>query len=293
MAEVADRAHDRDGLVVWAHIVEGVMDGELAVDVALGKVDAVELFHFTDPFFETTWGDEAQRPTAAPWYRLLNSGFHLPALAGTDKMFSQQIVGGVRVYVRLRDEFSYDGWLDSIRQGETFVTTGPMLDFEVEGVPAGGHLDRSRHDRVDVRVAVESQYPLDMVQVIQNGEIVYEIDNEIRALNLELSTTVEVRESCWVAARTYGSEGPRVQELLTIGSPGIPQAAHTSPVWVCVDGREVFVRSDVEALRDRASEHHDWVMSEGRFHSVQQRDEVIQAAVDAVAVYDKMLQQAV
>jgi hypothetical protein len=34
-------------------------------------------------------------------------------------------------------------------------------------------------------------------------------------------------------------------------------------------------------------------MSEGRFHSVQQRDEVIQAAVDAVAVYDKMLQQAV
>ena len=46
---------------------------ELPVDVALGKLDYMEIVGFSD-----------HRSTAAVWYRLLNLGFRIPAGAGTD-----------------------------------------------------------------------------------------------------------------------------------------------------------------------------------------------------------------
>ena len=89
--------------------------------IALGKIDAVDIM---------TWGNafrEGERAPAGTWYRFLNAGFDLPATAGTDKMFNSQVVGSVRTYVNVEGVFSYEGWLDGIRAGRTFVTTGPML----------------------------------------------------------------------------------------------------------------------------------------------------------------------
>ena len=48
---------------------------ELPVDLALGKVDYIEVMGFSE-----------HKSTAAVWYRLLNCGFHLPTAAGTDAM---------------------------------------------------------------------------------------------------------------------------------------------------------------------------------------------------------------
>ncbi len=93
MAYQADRAHAQGGLVTWAHFPGP--GGELAVDVALGKIDSVDLF---------TWGDAFEgRPSirgrdpasVAAWYRFLNCGFRLPASAGTDKMLNVQVTGSV------------------------------------------------------------------------------------------------------------------------------------------------------------------------------------------------------
>jgi hypothetical protein len=64
------------------------------VDVALGKVDYLEVMGFSD-----------HRTTASVWYRFLNSGFRLPAGAGTDAMANfaslRGPVGLNRVYVRV------------------------------------------------------------------------------------------------------------------------------------------------------------------------------------------------
>ena len=51
------------------------LSNELPVDVALGKVDYIEVLGFSD-----------HRTTADVWYRLLNLGVRLPAAAGTDAM---------------------------------------------------------------------------------------------------------------------------------------------------------------------------------------------------------------
>ena len=82
-AQVADMAHAQGALVGYVHPFDSMPDpahdealtDELPADVALGKVDYVEVLGFSD-----------HKSTAEVWYKLLNCGFHLPAAAGTDFM---------------------------------------------------------------------------------------------------------------------------------------------------------------------------------------------------------------
>ena len=67
---------------------------ELPVDLALGKVDYIEVLGFAE-----------HKSTANVWYRLLNCGFHLPTAAGTDAMANfaslRGPVGLNRVYAKV------------------------------------------------------------------------------------------------------------------------------------------------------------------------------------------------
>ena len=96
---------------------------ELPVDVALGKVDYMEIVGFAD-----------HQATAAVWYRLLNLGFRIPAAGGTDAMANYATLRGPvglnRVYASVPDGALDSGrWLEALRQGRTFATNGPLLDL--------------------------------------------------------------------------------------------------------------------------------------------------------------------
>ena len=94
MAHQADKAHAQGALVTWAHF--RYPDGELFIDVALHKVDTVDLFTWADAFKDGAPGREPGAVTY--WYHFLNTGFRLPATAGTDKMLNTQVVGSVKTY---------------------------------------------------------------------------------------------------------------------------------------------------------------------------------------------------
>ena len=81
-AQVADLAHGQTALVGYVHPLESVphpekdpLTYELPADVALGKVDYIEVVGFAD-----------HKSTAEVWYKLLNCGFRLPTAGGTDFM---------------------------------------------------------------------------------------------------------------------------------------------------------------------------------------------------------------
>jgi TolB protein len=82
-ANVADMAHEQGALVGYVHPFDSLPDpakdasltAELPADVALGKVDYIEVLGFSD-----------HKSTAEVWYKLLNCGFRLPTAAGTDFM---------------------------------------------------------------------------------------------------------------------------------------------------------------------------------------------------------------
>src|SRR5881628_3517977 len=101
-ADVADLAHAQGALVGYVHPFETPPDPadtteplthELPADVALGKVDYVEVMGYSDHLV-----------TSRVWYRLLNCGFRLPAGAGTDAFPNFASLRGppglVRVYVK-------------------------------------------------------------------------------------------------------------------------------------------------------------------------------------------------
>src|SRR4029077_17767926 len=139
---VADMAHAQHGLVGYVHPYDSVPDPvkdasvshELPVDLALGKVDYIEVTGFAE-----------HKSTAAVWYRLLNCGFHLPTAAGTDAMANfaslRGPVGLNRVYVKVpAGKLGIDPWLANLKRGRTFATNGPLLGFALGDQPLGGEL---------------------------------------------------------------------------------------------------------------------------------------------------------
>src|SRR5207237_7709363 len=138
-ATVADIAHQQQALVGYVHPYESIPDPakddsithELPVDVALGKVDYMEVLGF-----------RRHKSTAAVWYRLLNCGFRLSTAAGTDAMANfaslRGPVGLNRVYASVpAGSLNIGGWLASLKQGHTFATNGPLLGFKLGGMQAG------------------------------------------------------------------------------------------------------------------------------------------------------------
>jgi hypothetical protein len=59
------------------------------------------------------------------YYQLLDAGFRIPLTNGSDH--PARIVGCARAYVKVDNEFSYARWIEGIRKGRTFVTSGPLL----------------------------------------------------------------------------------------------------------------------------------------------------------------------
>src|SRR5262245_57245202 len=74
------------------------------------------------------------------WYDVLNAGFRMTATAGTDYPSYDSVPGQERFYVQAPRPFTYEGWLDGVRRGRTFVTNGPVLDFRVNGQSIGGEI---------------------------------------------------------------------------------------------------------------------------------------------------------
>lgn len=278
MAQQLDHAHEQDALVSWAHFPEP--GGELAVDVVLGKVDAIELVMWTDPFDE-----HRAAPAAKTYYRLLNTGAKLPAIGGTDKMLNTQVVGSVRTYTQFDGEFSYDGWVEGVRAGRTFVTSGPMLMFNVDGHELGETIVGKNGDVLPVRAEVNSLYPVDRIEIIQGGKIVAEIENKDGARKLILEAEITVDDSSWLVARAYSSKKLPYQTWDFIGAYGIPEVAHTSPIYIEVDGKKAASAEDAAyfvALCDRAIE---WVKTKARVHTEEQRQEMLEIYEKARDMY--------
>jgi hypothetical protein len=107
------------------------------------------------------------------YYALLNCGFRLRPTAGTATGVHPVPLGFGRVYVHLPDGFSYASWLRGLNQGNSFVTTGPMVFVEVNG-QAAGHVFKQTKSTQTYRItgSAVSQIPLDRIEILVNGIVV-------------------------------------------------------------------------------------------------------------------------
>lgn len=213
----ADACHAQGGTVILPHFPRP--NGEPAVLVSTGRADAVEMIT-ADPY------------NHLEYYRYLNAGYRIPLVGGTDKMSSEVAVGQYRTYVRIPsdEEFSYDSWCRNLRQGRTFLSGGPLLEFSVEGALVGDTVRLpSGGGTVSVRAVARSIFPIHTLQLILNGEVVAQTDAASGSRELALEERVSISEDSFLCARVGGPEYKHRQHH-DVWQRGI--FAHTSPIYV-------------------------------------------------------------
>ena len=223
MSDWADQTHAQGGHVIIPHLPNP--NGEPAALIATGRADGVEMLRQGEF-------------NHLEYYRYLNCGYRLPLVGGTDKMSSDVPIGLYRTYARVGDqqEFTYQAWCDTVKQGRTFLSGGPLIGITVDGADIGDTLRLSGAGTVEVHAWAESILPIHTLQIVQQGRVVAQADASASGAGrrrLELRETVRVDDHSWLAAR--------------VGGPGYGQVdhhdgwqrgifAHTSPVYVAVGG---------------------------------------------------------
>jgi hypothetical protein len=260
-AAIADLSHAQGGVSGYVHPFDppapdpsgaDPITNALPVDVALGKVDYVEIVGFSD-----------HRTTAEVWYRLLNSGFRVPAGGGTDAMANfaslRGPVGMNRVFVRSGAKLDYRGWLDALKAGRTFASNGPLLSFTLDGrevgeeiaLPAGAH-------RLVARVSLRSIVPVERLEIVANGAVVEAVPLDAGGTRADAAIALPITQSGWFTLRAWSSGA--TEPVLDV----YPFAT-TSPIYVTVDGRPIRNADDaryfvhwIERVEAAAAAHAGW-----------------------------------
>jgi hypothetical protein len=233
MAEWADVCRQRQGLAVAVHFPYPT--GEIAADIILGKIDAVEIWPQDLPQVKVTPLEEFVSLRYLDWYHYLNCGYRLPAVAGTDKMGAYIPAGTNRVYAYLgQEEFNYPNFAKAVRSGNTFATSGPLLMFHADGHVPGAEITLGAGGgTIEVIADAQCFVPIHRLEIIFNGQVVASREERAGAGTIHLAEKVKVQGPGWLAARCSSQSGPTTNWQYKI-------AAHTSPVYVQVPGKELF-----------------------------------------------------
>jgi len=261
-SDICDMVHQQGGLVSYSHPVYasdpmydvydypgGILFSatELPIDLALGKVDAINLISYVS----------TDSLTMKLWYKLLNCGFRLPALAGTDCYLNfigpgweSGPPGGERAYVLINDNFTYDAWVDGLKAGRSFVTNGPMIFLSVDGKGLGEVIRTDAVDEywINVEASVFSEYPLTSLEIVVNGEVVESIIPEGDGLEAAISTNIRLEKSSCIAVRCAGEENRFVYRSITEMDGSF--FAHTSPIYCYFGDQPVYSAVDAQHFVD-------------------------------------------
>jgi len=260
-ANVADMAHEQHAVVGYVHPYDTFPDPEkdatltheLPVDAALGKVDYVEVMGFSD-----------HQSTAAVWYRLLNCGFRLPAAAGTDAMANfaslRGPVGLNRVYAEVAPgPLNIELWLNSLKQGHTFATNGPLLGFTLAGHEPGDEVRLPPgENKVKFSAWLRSIVPLDHLELICNGRVVREMKLSEDREAADVEDAIPLSKSGWCLLRAWSD---KAEHPVLDAYP----YATTSPIYITVASSPAKPEEDaayfvawIDRMIEDASANRDW-----------------------------------
>ena len=215
---IFDDVTHQGGLNGYAHMQQAAAMGffvrrSMSLEVPRGKTDFFEICEFGNLGTET-------------YYEFLDLGFPISVAAGSDVPWGGTI-GTSRIYAHLDGPFTPEAWFAAMKAGHTFVTTGPMLDFTVNGELPGSVIHARRGEVLRIKASAEGA-PVrpGYLEVVSEGDVVRSAQKDENRLDLEF--TLPVQNSTWIAARCNGG--------------------HTTPVYVKVGDERTWKRTEVSFL---------------------------------------------
>jgi len=286
-ADVYDMAHEQGALVGAVHPFDEVPDpfakpaqritDELPVDVALGKLDYMEIVGFSD-----------HKATAEVWYKLLNLGFRLPAGAGTDATANyaapiRGTVGQDRVYVWTPGwPANIEMWKDELKKGRTFATNGPLIEFKLGGEMVGSELKfDAAQEAVPFSAKLRSIVAVEHLEIVCNGRVAREL--KLRGLGdaADVTGTIPLRESGWCVLRAWSDKAEYpVMDKYTY--------ATTSPVYVTIDGKRARSAADAEYFSAWIGRTMEITDSYPDWNSAEEKEKVMKRLREARGVFEGM-----
>jgi hypothetical protein len=242
------------------------------IDAALGLVDSMEVLHFAS----ATGSAEVYR-------RLIGAGNRLACVAGSDSMLSftcQRMemvaspMGWVRTYAKVNGSLTADSYAEAVRRGATFATTGPFLELSADGHGPGDTLDLSPGDQVALTCRVIGPEVEKLIIRTATGALA---EGPPPQLTAELS----VDEPTYVVAIAEG--GPHTRSLFT------HVYAHTSPVYLNVDGRDVAREEDLRWCLEWLNHLEGLIRNRTHFENKEQLDDYLALLSQARDVYHTRL----
>jgi hypothetical protein len=264
--------------------------GENVVGIALGLFDSVQVCH-NHYHRESTlssgrlgWGmaaadieegqeslvqDELFHHTNLAYYRFLNCGFKLAVTGGSAMGVMAVPLGYNRTYAKLDGPLTEANYLRAIRAGRTFATSGPMLILTANGLDSGAEIRYSTGESkpILIRAEVRSIQPLDSLELISNAKVIKKVSLKTRSPSPVLKESVVLafrpQRSGWVAARA-----------IFTGPDGHLRQAHTSPVYITVDGKPTASKTDAQYMTHWINRLIQVTEKPGRYQSDMERAEV-------------------
>ncbi|HEY1636022.1 MAG TPA: CehA/McbA family metallohydrolase [Acidimicrobiales bacterium] len=243
---------------------------ELVADAALGLVDSVDLL-----------GPNDAAGTAVLYHHLLNCGLRLAATVGTDVFLSHSRAanfsnppGWARAYADLSGEhLSVDAWQSAVQGGRTFATNGPWLELDVGGHGPGDVVAVEAGTTLPVSARVQGP-GVEVLEVLGPGGVAAETSGG------DLVSELTVSKSLWIAAQARGPRHPAVL--------GPSVFAHTSPVYVEVDGASVARAESAGWCLDWLDRVEGLARAHGHFTSEAQLDDLLAVLRDARDFYQRI-----
>lgn len=258
-------AHSQGATVIWCHNSFGLED---IPNWASELIDAQNIF---DGGSQGSYEDT--------FYRYLNIGKRVPFSTGTDWF----VYDFSRVYVPILGEVSVIRWLDALARGRSYITNGPLLEFEVENKMSGDTLELNQPRSLRVRAGASGRRDFGGLELIWNGKVVYKVPSTVSGGHFQaaLRHTISARMPGWLAVRIPWEAGNN--------EFGKPLFAHTSPVYIHFRGESVFFPKAAQGLIDEMKRSQATIEEEAHFAGSGERERVLSVYCEGIRMLERQL----
>lgn len=258
-ADIIRRTRAQGGISIEAHNLGPFHASGVAANVIQGMSDSLDQLE------------------PRHYYNFLNAGIRIGLSNGSDH--PARVVGICRVYVHAPGPLDYGEWCRRLAEGRTFTTSGPLLTLTVNGHPIGDVLDVEPGTSLDITAHAWSRHPLGLVQIVSNGEVIGSLETGERQATMTIHTTID--EPRWFVARCSRND--------SFDALSGPDIAHTSAIYVNMEGRGVFYPEAAEGWIQNVRIHRQRVVQSANFENDEQLAEALEYIDNAIAMYQERI----